>query len=203
MLPELEKTIAELSASKVSPSRRAILQQVVDYVRVRQELNKPVKLNFICTHNSRRSQMAQVWAQTAIAYYKLNILCFSGGIEVTAFHENAVAALEEAGFEIQSEGKENSRYFVKFSNSSPPITAYSKLYDDPSNPGKDFAAIMTCDEADANCPYIPGADKRISLLYEDPKEFDNSALASEKYIERSNQIGAEMFYMFSQLAPKF
>ena len=143
--------------------------------------------------------MAQIWAQTAIAYYELDILCFSGGIEVTAFHENAVAALKEAGFGIRSEGKDNPRYFVNFSNSSRPITAYSKLYDNPSNPDKDFAAIMTCDEADANCPFIAGAEARISLYYDDPKKFDNSPLALEKYIKRSNQIGAEMFYLFSSI----
>ena len=76
---------------------------------------------------------------------------------------------------------------------------FSKLYDDASNPDADFAAVMTCSEADKNCPYIPGAESRIQLLYDDPKEFDGTAEETEKYDERASQIAAELFYFFAQI----
>ena len=146
--------------------------------------------------------MAQIWAQTAANYYKLTIACYSGGIEVTAFNEKAIAAIEQAGFKVSKKGNDNPEYLIKYKSQGPGIIAYSKLYNDDVNPDNDFAAIMACAEAEVNCPFIPGAVARISLPYDDPKEFDSSPFVTEKYIERSNQIGAEMFYMFSQIRPK-
>ena len=58
---------------------------------------------------------------------------------------------------------------------------------------------MTCSQANANCPFIPGAEKRIPITYEDPKEFDNTPQQIKKYQERSNQIATEMLYVFSQI----
>ena len=58
---------------------------------------------------------------------------------------------------------------------------------------------MTCSHADENCPLIPGAEKKISLMYEDPKLFDRTILEKEKYRERSLQIATEMKYVFSKI----
>ena len=199
MFPELTTFISALSVSKISLDRKLILQDIIEFITNKQADNEPVKLNFICTHNSRRSQLAQIWAQTAASYFNLNIACFSGGVEVTAFNKNAVSAIERAGFAISKEGEENPIYLVKHTSINPGITVFSKLYDDVVNPNKGFAAIMTCSEADENCPFIPGAEVRIPLLYEDPKEFDNTPVMAEKYQQRSKQIATEMFYIFSQI----
>ena len=199
MYPKLTATILSLPQSAISPDRKIILQKLIDFIKSKKDDGEPVKLNFICTHNSRRSQLSQIWAQTAADYYELNIACFSGGVEVTAFNENAVEAIVQAGFEVSIEEDENPVYLVGYTTSSEPIPVFSKLYDDIANPTKEFAAIMTCSDADENCPFIPGTDVRIPLLYDDPKEFDNTPLVAEKYTERSNQIAAEMFYIFSQL----
>jgi arsenate reductase len=48
-------------------------------------------------------------------------------------------------------------------------------------------------------PFIPGADKRISLPYEDPKSYDNTADEGKMYDERSIQIATEMKYIFGGL----
>lgn len=202
MFPKLATTIASLPISEISTDRKAILQDVVDYIKNKMENDEPLKLNFICTHNSRRSQLAQIWAQTAADYYAVKVACYSGGVEVTAFNGNAVEAILQAGFEVSKEGNENPVYLVGYSTSSEPIPIFSKLYDDIANPNKEFAAIMTCSDADENCPFIPGTDVRIPLLYDDPKEFDNTPQVAKKYHERSMQIAAEMFFLFSEISAK-
>ncbi len=199
LYPKLTATVELLSAIKIPSSRVEILQDIINHINKKRDVGEMVKLNFICTHNSRRSQMAQVWAQTAAAYYNIPVKCYSGGVESTEFNTNAVDTLLRVGFKISKEGEENPAYEVRFSDDSEPVYCCSKVYDDASNPQSSFAAIVTCSDADENCPYIPGAEKRISLRYEDPKEFDNTALMREKYAERSRQIGREMFYVFSKI----
>ena len=86
-----------------------------------------------------------------------------------------------------------------FSENEQPIIGFSKTLDDEFNPTSEFAAIMTCTQADEGCPFIAGAEKRIPITFEDPKAFDNTPQEAEKYNERSVQIATEMFYVFSQI----
>ncbi len=72
--------------------------------------------------------------------------------------------------------------------------------DDHFNPASDFAAVMTCSQADVGCPFITGAEKRIPVTYDDPKAFDQTPQQKEKYHERSLQIATEMHYVFSQIS---
>ena len=197
--PALATTITNLDLSSITDERKELLQPLVKYIQTKQEQKKVINLNFICTHNSRRSQFTQIWAQTAAYYYGVEINSFSGGVEVIACNERTVAALEKAGFQVTSQGEVNPRYQVSFANDEASLTLFSKLYDDAINPTSGFAAVMTCDHADANCPFIPGTEARIPLLYEDPKAFDDTALEGEKYDERNKQIATELFYVFSQL----
>jgi len=199
MYPELTATINSLPISEISSDRKTNLQQIIDYINDKMFKTEPVKLNFICTHNSRRSQFAQVWAHIAAYQNNIEVETFSGGVEVTAFNENAVKTLENEGFSISKKGKVNPHYHLSFSSKVDSISAYSKIFDDKTNPATGFAAIMTCSDADENCPFIPGAIARIPLLYDDPKEFDNTSLMAEKYKERSRQIATEMFYIFSNI----
>lgn len=185
----------QLAIDQIPTQRRKLLNSVVDYVRS----NEHPKLNFICTHNSRRSHLGQVWAQTAATYHGIALTSYSGGTETTAFHPNAIAALHRAGFEIRKGEGENPRYEVRFSEEADPMVCFSKKYNDEANPTKNFAAIMTCAEADSECPFVPGASSRIKLLYEDPKVADGTAEQDRKYDERCKQIATEMFYVFSQL----
>lgn len=199
MYSKLLQTIGSFQESEIPDERTAVLQELIEYVESKTVSGNKVNLNFICTHNSRRSQFAQIWAQTAAAYYKIDVSCFSGGVQVTAFNQYAVDAIERAGFSISKINSENPIYSVLYSDDGQPISAFSKLFDDIANPIADFAAVMTCSDADENCPFIPGTEKRIPLLYEDPKEFDDSPQVAMKYDERSNQIAAEMFYVFSKI----
>lgn len=185
----------------IPAERKKILRELSDFVQQKRELKQPIYLNFICTHNSRRSHIAQLWAQLAAYYYDLkNVHCFSGGTEATAFNPRAVKAMKEAGFEIHVhlDGL-NPTYHVRYSSDTDAIAVFSKKYDDAVNPKADFAAIMTCSHADENCPVVFGAVKRIALTYNDPKDFDGTSLEAEKYTERVHEIGREILYAFSQV----
>jgi arsenate reductase (thioredoxin) len=199
--PALEKTIASLDMGSIPVARKAILQQLIDYLKQKFSKGETPCLVFICTHNSRRSQFAQIWAQVAAVYYGFDVKCFSGGVEVTAFNKTAVETLKKAGFDVKVENEEDNNpvYNIHFAEGIPVIKAFSKLFDDPANPDKGFAAVMTCSDADENCPFVPGCEIRIPLLYDDPKVFDSTPQEAEKYKERSIQIATEMFYVFSNI----
>ena len=145
--------------------------------------------------------MSQIWAATAAAYYgiKDGVNTYSGGTEATAFNPRAVAAMERAGFKVESPGGQNPHYQLTYNKNDQILECWSKKYDDPANANENFAAVMTCSQADKNCPFIPGATLRVPIPYEDPKIADGTAQEVAKYDERCRQIATEMFYMMSQV----
>jgi arsenate reductase len=199
----LSKTVSQLTAgfSQIPAARKTVIRELTQFVQDRVNANTPVYLNFICTHNSRRSHLSQLWAQAAAYYYGIpNVFCYSGGTEATAFNPRAVKAMQDAGFKIiLREDGENPKYEVTFSDDAPTVLAFSKTYDDPFNHNKDFAAVMTCSHADENCPLVLGASARIALRYDDPKAFDGSVLEAAKYAERVHEIGREILFAFSHV----
>jgi len=198
---EIEHVFKNLNIENITLERKEILQPLIDFIQSKVTNQQEIRLNLICTHNSRRSHLAQTWSQTASAYFNIkNIFCYSGGTEATAMFPMVAKTLEKQGFKIEkiSEGN-NPVYAIKYAENEYPIIGFSKKYDDHFNPESDFAAIMTCSQADSGCPFIAGAEKRIPITFEDPKEFDNTPQQIEKYEERSLQIATEMFYVFSQI----
>ena len=199
----LQETITSLEKEfdSISAERKVILNQLTEFIQKKREAKQTINLIFICTHNSRRSHLSQIWAQAAAAYYGIQYVeSFSGGTEATAFNPRAVKAMQDAGFVIHAnEQSSNPVYEVRFSNDASPILAYSKKYDSGANPQKGFAAIMTCSHADENCPVVTGMEKRISLPYNDPKDFDDTPLEATKYAERVREIGREILFAFSKV----
>jgi arsenate reductase len=201
LFSEIENVIKSFKPENITAERKEILQPLVDFIQSKAINKQEIRLNLICTHNSRRSHLSQVWAQTASVYFNIkSVFCYSGGTEATAMFPMIAKTLENQGFKIKtiSEGS-NPVYTIKFAENEHPIIAFSKTYDDPFNPVSEFAAIMTCSQADGGCPFISGAEKRIPITFEDPKEFDSTPQQAEKYEERSFQIATEMFYVFSQI----
>ncbi len=195
--PRLRAYVDDLTGEYglIPAERRELLARLADYIVRRRRAGRPVRLHFICTHNSRRSHISQLWATVAAAWFDLDgIATFSGGTEATAFNPRGVAALQRAGFQIDHPGGDNPRYRVSFSDDAPPVLSYSKTFDDPVNPREGFAAVMTCAEADAGCPVVPGAEFRLALTYDDPKEADGTPEEAARYDERVRQIGRELFY---------
>ena len=201
LFPEIEKFIKELNTASISQERKVILQPLIEFIQEKVTHNKEIRLNFICTHNSRRSHLSQIWAQTIAYYFGLRtVFAYSGGTENTAVYPMVLTILEKKGFAINaiSEGQ-NPVYSIKYANNEHPIIAFSKKLDAEFNPKSEFAAIMTCNQADGGCPFIFGAEKRIPVTYDDPKAFDNTAFQLEKYDERSTQIATELMFVFSEI----
>jgi arsenate reductase len=196
---------------QIPAERKERLQKLTGYIQAKVTAHEPIQLTFICTHNSRRSHLSQLWAQTAAYYYGVpKVQTYSGGTEATAFNPRAVKAVEKAGFRVEKIRKggsasgnpgddQNPAYLVSYSEEQPPVKAFSKVYDQEGNPSTGFGAVMTCTHAEENCPFIPGAT-RISLPFDDPKEFDDTLQEEAKYDERTRQIGREIFYAFSQVS---
>lgn len=201
VFPRIEELIQTLDATEIAAERIEVLQPLADYIQFKVDADLEVRLNFICTHNSRRSHFSQVWAQIMAAHFGVhNVFAYSGGTEATDMFPLVVEILKEQGLEIMplSEGR-NPIYAMKYGHNALPIIGFSKTYDHFFNPASDFAAIMTCSQADEGCPFIAGAEKRFPITYEDPKVFDDTLQQSEKYRERSLQIATELLYIFSEI----
>lgn len=192
LLPDLASIPAE---------RRELLDQLASFIAAQRSGGAPVRLIFICTHNSRRSHLSQLWAATAAACYGLEVQTYSGGTEATAFNPRAVAAMRRAGFWIDDPGGDNPRYSVSLGPAAPSMQAFSKTWTHEANPKQDFAAVMTCSQADDACPFVAGASARISLPYDDPKADDDTSAETASYDARARQIATEMFYVFETAAP--
>ena len=192
----------KIDVQSISEERKAVLQPLIDFIQQKVNDRQDININFICTHNSRRSHLSQVWAQVASAHFNIpNVHCYSGGTEETALFPKVAETLTEQGFNIfKIADTNNPIYAIKYSDNALPIIGFSKKYDNPFNPVSAFAAIMTCSQADAGCPLIAGAEKRIPITFEDPKISDNTPEQSQVYAERSLQIATEMFYVFSKIS---
>jgi protein-tyrosine-phosphatase len=192
----------ETEFESISAERKSRLSEIATFIQTKQQANEAVEIIYICTHNSRRSHIAQIWGHVLAVYHGIQgVHSYSGGTESTAFHPNAMEAFHNIGFDITHRGRENNpRHKVTFAEGLDPIKAWSKLYTDPENPRKKFCAIMVCDHADANCPIVFGANQRFSLPYRDPKESDGTPQQTEIYAERCRQIAVEIAYMYSLLS---
>ncbi len=197
---DIQEFIKTIDLSDIDNKRITLLKELASYID--NEQNIFTNLIFICTHNSRRSILAQVWAQTFASYFNLKeINCYSGGTEATEVYAKIVETLSETGFKTKIISKEkNPVSLIKYSDNMPPIVVFSKKYNHLFNPQNAFCAIMTCSDADSNCPVVVGAKNRISLTYEDPKIFDATDLKTKKYYERNLQIAKEMYFVFSQIS---
>ena len=201
MFVNLSKIIEIVAEKAISSERKGVLQPLIDYIKGKIENQEEVRLNFICTHNSRRSHLSQIWAQTMAFHFNIqNVFCYSGGTEATAMFLKVSETLFNQGFKIQKLSEtSNPVYGVKYDENEPAVVCFSKTFDDDFNPNSQFAAIMTCSSADEGCPFIAGAEVRLPIRYEDPKAFDGTDLMNEKYAERSLQIASEMYFVFSQI----
>lgn len=201
MYSALAKTIEKIETKNINEERKITLIPMIEFIQQKVDNKQKVDINFICTHNSRRSHLAQIWAQTASAYFNIpQVNCYSGGTEETALFPQVSETLANQGFNIlKISDNNNPVHAIKYYDNALPIIGFSKKYDSSFNPVSGFAAIMTCSQADGGCPFIAGAEKRIPITFEDPKISDNTPEQSQVYTERSLEIANEMFYVFSMI----
>jgi len=187
--------------TEISTVRKELLVEIAQKIAAEYKKDKKINLNFICTHNSRRSQLAQVWGFFAAQYFVLpTIYSFSGGTETTAFHRNTVKTLQKSGFtfNLVEFSHQNPKYLISYKETNTSIIAYSKLFDDAKN-NSPFIAITTCDSADANCPYVSHAIHRFHLPFVDPKHADETDKKDEVYLQTNKQIAAEIYFLFDKI----
>ena len=199
--PTLKNTIASLNSTTIPDERKSVLQPFVDYIKNKKEAYEAIRLNFICTHNSRRSHLSQIWAQTMAHHFGVqNVTCYSGGTEATAMFPKVAETLSNQGFEVLKLSEStNPVYAIKFAADQHPVICFSKTYDNAFNADSYFGAIMTCDSANEACPLVLGAEARFPITYKDPKAFDNTPQQDEKYLERSIQIATELYWVFDRV----
>ncbi|HEX5222994.1 MAG TPA: protein-tyrosine-phosphatase [Verrucomicrobiae bacterium] len=203
LLPALDPYVKEVTQelNTVPEERKVILNEIAGSISARLEAGKPAYLTFICTHNSRRSHMSQIWAQTAAYYYQLHgVSAYSGGTEVTACNCRTITAMRRVGFDIKdATAGDNPVYLIKYAPDRPVIRAYSKLYNADLNPKRDFIALMTCSSADKSCPVVKGATARYAIHYVDPRLCDDTPTETTAYNERCREIAREMFYIMAEV----
>ena len=199
MFKNLKESIEVISIMPVSEERKEILRPLAEFLQKKSDAGERINLNFICTHNSRRSHLSQIWAQVMAEHFNIqNVYCYSGGTEATAMFPKVAETLHSQGMEIQKLSEtENPVYAVKYAENAHPVVCFSKKFDDAFNPVTGFAAVMTCSNADEGCPFIAGAEKRVAVKFEDPKSSDGTHEMDRTYFERSLEIAAEMYYVMS------
>ncbi|MCA2979836.1 MAG: protein-tyrosine-phosphatase [Myxococcaceae bacterium] len=200
--PALEQrfTAWEARGPSGDAAHRARLSALVEALRRERSRGGSLDVVFVCTHNSRRSHMAQLLGAVAARRANVAARTFSAGTEATAFNPRAVAALVRAGFDIPPADGPNPRYQVRWSPTAPPLEAFSKALGDPSLPSAGFVAVMTCTQADAACPLVKGAVARVAVPYEDPKVADGTPAEAGRYDERVEQLGRDLAWVFREVA---
>ncbi len=192
----------EQNFDSIKQERKQLLLNLSEYITGKLADGESAKIIVICTHNSRRSHLGQIWLSVAADYYGVTgIQTFSGGTEATAFNPNAIQALEKVGFGINADDKEtqNPRYSITWSEDQKPYVAFSKKYEEAPNPASGFVAVMVCSEADEGCPFVPGTDFRLSLPFDDPKAFDGTDQQDQKYDERCREIATQMLFVLKHV----
>ena len=197
----MKDIISTFSFGNISNERKEILQPLITFIQSKKDNNDTIRLNFICTHNSRRSHLSQIWATTmAYRFGVKNVFCYSGGTEATAMFPKVAETLMKQCFKVlKLSENQNPVYAIKYAEAEQPIICFSKVYNDDFNPKSHFGAVITCNSADENCPIVFGAEQRFPIKYDDPKTFDGTNLMDAKYAEKSLEIAEEMFCVFGSV----
>lgn len=205
----LDAWAADGKPSTIGEIRSASYDALAGWIAEKKAKGQPAHLLFVCTHNSRRSHMGQLWGAAAAHHAGLShVQTWSGGTEATAFNPRSVTALSGHGFGIEDSGavapagKNNVVYTTTLGDGLAPISGFSKVYSDAHNPSSGFAAIMVCTSADAACPFVEGAELRVSVPFVDPKGSDGTPEETATYRAKSEEIGRELRWLMEQAAQR-
>jgi len=202
LLKPLKQLIQEIDTKDIQFDRKSNLDKIANYVADNLEKNNEINLNFICNYNSRRSQITQIWAKTVAEYFGIPIHTYSAGLKEARIPDIVIETLSNQGFKIVSKESTPPIYFLFYSKNCDPLILYSKHFNDPINKQSNITAIMTCKQADENCPIIPNAKIRFKLYYDDPIIYEKDENIQQHYWEASNKIASEMYYIFSSVNEK-
>ena len=159
-----------------------------------------LKVNFICTHNSRRSHFSEILFRTAAKYHGLkNVQTFSGGTERTALFPEVAESFKRHGFRVIPLEAHNQRAYKIFIENLEKVDTtpvlFSKKYDDESNAQENYHAIMVCNSAHESCPVVHGSKQRHSLMFTDPKHSDGGSNQKDVYDKTLIMIASELGFV--------
>ncbi len=133
-----------------------------------QTAKRKIKVLFLCTGNSCRSQMAEGWARRL----KGDVIePYSAGIEIHGLNPNAVKVMAEAGVDISGQR--------------------SKHLDELRNILFDYI-VTVCDDANESCPVFPGKVKRIHTSFDDPPRLAKNARTAEEALGHYRRVRDEI-----------
>ncbi len=207
LFPSLSRNADRLlqETSAIGAQRTQLLEHAAQQIVDRFQAKQPLYFSVVCTHNARRSQIGQAWLNALATYHGLsNITAFSAGTETSAFHPNAVKALQTIGFQIEGNFEApNPHYQTKIGEAHPAFEQFSKTLDDPSIPQQDLVAIMVCRSADEACPFVPGASLRLSIPFEDPGKTDQTPEAPAAYLATVEEIGRSFNFLLAEVKQRW
>jgi arsenate reductase len=127
-----------------------------------------LKILFLCTGNSCRSQMAEGWARHLRSG---DIEAVSAGTETHGLDPNAVRVMAEAGVDISGASSKNVREFLDAS----------------------FDYVVTvCDNARETCPFFPGAGKIVHVGFDDPPSLEKEVEGEEEKLDIYRRVRDEI-----------
>lgn len=131
-------------------------------------MSDKVKVLFLCTGNSCRSQMAEGWAR----HLKSDAVePFSAGIVAHGLNPNAVLVMNEAGVDISSQQSKTVREIQDIH----------------------FDYVVTvCGHADAHCPVFPGNARVVHVGFDDPPALAKSAATPEEALQHYRRVRDEI-----------
>ncbi len=133
-------------------------------------MNNKIKLLFLCTGNSCRSQMAEGWTR-ALKNDLIDV--YSAGIETHGLNPYAVQVMKEAGVDISDHKSQNVNEFT--------------------DKGMVFDYVITvCGHADENCPFFPGKTTRIHTGFDDPPSLAKTAETEEEALAHYRRVRDEI-----------
>lgn len=209
LFPELRQHAELLTTSfdMIDSRHYQAIDQLAAWIAANHRPDQTLHLLAACTGNSRRSILTAQMGNLAAAWYGFeNVRFHSAGTIPSAFNPRTVRTLQQIGFRIEPTGKQlaglesrtpNPEYRVAWGEQME-MLEFSKTLQDPSNPSRDFAAIMVCAEADSECPMVSGAALRVSMTFLDPKWFDDGEFEPAKYAERRDDIGRTMLAVMAK-----
>lgn len=127
-----------------------------------------LKVMFLCTGNSCRSQMAEGWAR---ALKSETIDAYSAGVDPHGMNPRAVRAMHEAGVSIADQR--------------------SKHVDELSGISFDYV-ITVCGHANETCPVFPGATKVVHVGFDDPPKLAKDAIDEEDAMRHYRRVRDEI-----------
>jgi len=131
-------------------------------------MKERLKVLFLCTGNSCRSQMAEGWAR----HLKGDVIeAFSAGIETHGLNLNAVKVMAEVGVDISRQR--------------------SKHVDELNDVAFDYV-VTVCDHAHESCPLFPGKTKVVHVGFDDPPRLSHDAKTEEEALDHYRRVRDEI-----------